>query len=72
MNTVARTKFGVYNMLKKFEFEDVREIGTFISHITKLDKDEKGKDVNQKLVGLILCFVYDYVLDFKHVLRNPT
>ena len=36
-------------MLKKFGFEDVREIGTLMSPITKLDKDEKGKYVNQKL-----------------------
>ena len=56
-----------------------------MSLITKIDKDEKEKDVNQKLYkgmigsflyltasGLILCFVYAYVLDFKHVPRNPT
>ena len=36
-------------MLKKFGFEDVREIGTPMSLITKLDKNEKEKDVNQKL-----------------------
>ena len=36
-------------MLKKFKIQEVREIGTLISPITKLDKDEKGKDVNQKL-----------------------
>ena len=36
-------------MLKKFGFEDVREIGTPMSLITKLDKDEKRKDVNQKV-----------------------
>ena len=36
-------------MLKKFGFEDVREIGTPMSPITKFDKDEKGKYVNQKL-----------------------
>ena len=36
-------------MLKKFGFEDVREIGTPMSPITKLDKNEKEKDVNQKL-----------------------
>ena len=32
-----------------FGFENVREIGTPMSLITKLDKDEKGKYVNQKL-----------------------
>ena len=74
----------VKDMLKKFGFEDVREIGTPMSPITKLDKDKKGKDVNQKLyrgmigsllyltASLMLCFLYAYVLDFKHVLRNPT
>ena len=48
----------VKDMLKKFGFEDVREIGTPMSPITKLDKDEKEKDVNQKLyrgmIGLLL------------------
>ena len=39
----------IKEILKKFGFEDVREIGTPMSLITKLDKDEKGKDVNQKL-----------------------
>ena len=51
---VKQSKDGIFinqakyikNMLKKFGFEDVREIGTPISPITKLDKDEKGKDVN--------------------------
>ena len=46
-------------MLKKFGFEDVREIGTPMSLITKLDKDEKGKDVNQKLYRrMIGSFLY--------------
>ena len=36
----------IKDMLKKFGFEDVREIGTPMSPITKLDKDEKRKDVN--------------------------
>ena len=46
-------------MLKKFGFEDVREIGTSMSPITKLDKDEKGKDVNQKLYrGMIGSLLY--------------
>ena len=75
----------IKNMLKKFGFEDVREIGTPMSPITKLNKDEKEKNVNQKLyrdmIGSLLyltasrpdiIFVYTYVLDFKHVLRNPT
>ena len=46
-------------MLKKFGFEYVREIGTPMSPITKLDKDEKGKDVNQKLYrGMIGSLLY--------------
>ena len=36
----------IKDMLKKFGFEDVREISTPMSLITRLDKDEKGKDVN--------------------------
>ena len=51
---VKQSKDGIFinqakyikDMLKKFGFEDVREIGTPMSSITKLDKDEKGKDVN--------------------------
>ena len=34
----------IKDMLKKFGFEDVREIYTSMSPITKLDKDEKLKD----------------------------
>ena len=46
-------------MLKKFGFEDVREIDTPMSPITKLDKDEKRKDVNQKLYrGMIGSLLY--------------
>ena len=46
-------------MLKKFGFKDVKEIGTPMSLITKLDKDEKGKDVNQKLYkGMIGSLLY--------------
>ena len=46
-------------MLKKFGFEDVREIGTSMSPITKLDKDKKGKDVNQKFYrGMIGSLLY--------------
>ena len=48
---VKQSKDGIFinqakyikDMLKKFGFEDVREIDTPISPITKLDKDEKGK-----------------------------
>ena len=39
----------IKDMLKKFGFEDVREISTSMSPITKLDKNEKEMDVNQKL-----------------------
>ena len=36
-------------MLKKFGIQEVKEIETPISSISKLDKDEKRKNVNQKL-----------------------
>ena len=40
-------------------FEDVREIGTLISPIIKLDKKEKENDVNQKLYrGMIRSLLY--------------
>ena len=46
-------------MLKKFGFKDVKDIGTSMSLITKLDKDEKRKDVNQKLYrGMIGSLLY--------------
>ena len=49
----------IKDMLKKFGFEDVKEIGIPMSLITKLDKDEKGKDVNQKLFrGMIGSLLY--------------
>ena len=41
-------------MLKKFGFKYVREIGTPMSLITKLDKNEKENDVNQKLYRSII------------------
>ena len=64
---VKQSKDGIFvnqakyikDMLKKFGFEDVREIDTPMSPITKLDKDEKGKDVNQKLYrGMIGSLLY--------------
>ena len=46
-------------MLKQFGIHEARETGTHISHTTKLDKDEKGKDVNQKLFrGMIGSLLY--------------
>ena len=46
-------------MLKKFGFEDVREIGTPVSPITKLDKNKKENVVNQKLYrGMIGSLLY--------------
>ena len=39
----------IKDMLKKFGMEKVRKIETPMSLITKLDRDEKGNDVNQKL-----------------------
>ena len=44
----------IKNMLKKFGMEKVREIRTPMSPITKLNKDEKEKDVNQKLYRCII------------------
>ena len=64
---VKQSKDGIFinqakyikDMLKKFGFEDVREIGIPMSPITKLDNDEKGKDVNQKLYrGMIGSLLY--------------
>ena len=49
----------IKDMLKKFGFEDVKEIGTPMSPITKLDKNEKEKDVNQKFYrGMIGSLLY--------------
>ena len=49
----------IKDMLKKFGFEDVKEICTPMSPITKLDKDEKGNEVNQKLYkGMIGSLLY--------------
>ena len=46
-------------MHKKFGIQEVREIGSLISPITKLDKDEKRKNVNQKLYrGMIGSLLY--------------
>ena len=64
---VKQCKYGIFinqtkyikDMLKKFRMEEVREIGTPMIPITKLDKDEKGKDVNQKLYrGMIGSLFY--------------
>ena len=64
---VKQSKDGIFinqakyikDMLKKFGFKDVREIGTPMSPITKFDKDEKRKDVNQKLYrGIIGSLLY--------------
>ena len=49
----------IKDMLKKFGFKNVREIGTPMSPIRKLDKNEKEKDVNQKLYkGMIGSLLY--------------
>ena len=39
-NLINQAKY-IKDMLKKFGFEDVKEIGTPMSPITKHDKDEK-------------------------------
>ena len=36
----------IKNMLKEFGINEAREIGTPMSPTTKLEKDEKGNDVN--------------------------
>ena len=49
----------IKDMLKKFEIPAVKEMATSMSLATKLDKDEKGKDVNQKLYrGMIGSLLY--------------
>ena len=46
-------------MLKRFGIQEVREIRTPMSPIIKLGKDEKVKDVNQKLYrGMIGSLLY--------------
>ena len=47
-------------MLKKFGMGEVREIGTLMSPITKLDKNEKGKDENQKLYRGMIGSLFFY------------
>ena len=41
---INQTKY-IKDMLKKFEIPEVKEMPTPMSPATKLDKDEKGKDV---------------------------
>ena len=46
-------------MFKKFEIPEVKEMDTPMSLATKLDKDERGKDVNKKLYrGMIGSLIY--------------
>ena len=55
---INQTKY-IKDMLKKFGFKNVREIGIPMSPITKLDKNEKEKYVNQKFYrGMIVSFLY--------------
>ena len=55
---INQTKY-IKDMLKKFEIPEVKEMPTPMSPATKLDKDEKGKDVNQKLFrGMIGSLLY--------------
>ncbi|XP_058010221.1 uncharacterized protein LOC131183464 [Hevea brasiliensis] len=39
----------IKDILKKFKMDDLKSIGTPISSTIKLEKDEKGKDVDRKL-----------------------
>ena len=49
----------IKDMLKKFEIPAIKEMATPMSPATKLNKDEKGKDVNQKLYrGMIGSLLY--------------
>ena len=55
---INQTRY-IKDMLKKFEIPEVKEMHTPMSPATKLDKDEKGKDVNQKLFrGMIGSLLY--------------
>ena len=56
----------IKDMMKKFEISAVKEMATPMSPTTKLDKDERGKYVNQKLYkGMIgsLCYLTSSRLD---------
>ena len=54
---IKQTKEGIFinqakyikEILKKFGMENTKEIGTPMSPSCKLDKDEKGKSIDQKL-----------------------
>ena len=72
-------------LIKKFGLEDLKISKTSMATTTKLDKNEKGKNVDIKLyrsiidsllyltqVGQTLCLVYVCVLDFNLVLKSLT
>ena len=74
----------IRDLLKKYNLEKVKAKSTPMGSSIKLDMAEKGKPVNQTkyrgMIGSLLylmtsrpksCKVYAYVLDFKHVLKNP-
>ena len=49
----------IKDMFKKFEILEVKEMATPMSLATKLDKNERGKNVNQKLYrGMIDSLLY--------------
>ncbi len=49
----------IKDMLKKFKIDDLKSIGTPMSSTIKLEKDEKSKDVDQKLYrGMIGSLLY--------------
>jgi len=49
----------IKDMLKKFKMEDMKSIGTPMSSTIKLEKDEKGKEVDKKIYrGMIGSLLY--------------
>ncbi len=54
---VNQSKY-IKDMLKNFKIKDMKSIGTPMSSTIKLEKDEKGKEVDQKLYrGMIFLYL---------------
>ena len=55
---ISQTKY-IKDLLIRFSMDQAKEIGTPMSPATKLDKDESGKDVDQRLYrGMIGSLPY--------------
>ena len=55
---ISQTKY-IKEILKKFGMESIKEIGTPMSPTCKLDKDEEGHSIDQKLYrGMIKTLLY--------------